>query len=155
MKTTTTVALVLAAAVAGTLAGCGVSIGDSQETRSTTDVSQPSTDVPETAPPVVATSEPAPAPSAAPYDGDVESLLTPPGATVVASQGGELVLMSSDSVDTLASFYDGALARLGAQRSEAADVGSAWGYDGTYGDGRSLQIAVVEAGGMRTVAISY
>lgn len=155
--------MTLAAVVAGTLAGCGVSIGgdsgsdtDAPETGGVSNVQESSTDGSPEVPPAAVTAAPGKGSSdAGSYSGDVKSLLTPPGATVVASSSGELVLTSSDSVSSLVTFYEGALDQLGAQRNEAGNSGSGWGYDGTYGDGQSIEIAVVDATGMRNISISY
>ncbi len=162
MKTTMvrTAALVLAAVVAGTVAGCGVSVDDSgtdgQESRSAATAQEPSTGGSATPPSGAETSTSGTEPSVTrPYGGDVQGLLTPPGATVVAASPGSLVLTSSDSVDSLAGFYDDALARLGAQQSESAAVGAPWGYSGTYDDGESIEIAVLDVGEARSIAISY
>lgn len=172
MKTTTRariVTVVLAAVVAGTLAGCGGGSGSAQET--TLNVYDLLTE-PATEPSAAAASEPAAESTAPPAtgpgvsgggsrdsggsnDGNVASRLTPPGATVLGTQPGGMVLTASSGFDSLVAYYEGVLAQMGAQGT-AGREGAVWGYVGTY-DGREIrvEIAMVDAAGTCSISVSY
>ncbi len=146
--------MVLAAVVAGTVVGCSGDSGAAQETATLNPYDQLTESAPPPSP-TVTTAPPATDTTNLPHGDDVASWLTPPGATVSGTSSNEVVLMSSDPLDTLVTFYDGVLAQMGAQGTSGRE-GTAWGYVGTY-DGKPIQVqvAVVDSSGRCSIIITY
>jgi len=68
--------------------------------------------------------------------------MTPPGANVTAEVPGGLAITSTDSTDTLVSYYEGALGRLGATQVEAVRAGGDWYYHGTFDGGKTIEVTI-------------
>ena len=168
MKTTTAaraVTVALAAVVAGTLTGCGVSFDDasnkptdSQEAQSAGDASGPSLPGAPARPSTTKPPAAEPPESDSLTEADLRDMLTPPGATVDSHMTGMLSLSSTDSVEDLVAFYEDALARLGAQGEMGSSgvLSGMWAYNGTYDNGQgNIYIMITNINRTRQIMITY
>jgi hypothetical protein len=83
-------------------------------------------------------------------------ILMPPGVIANNSSAGSIAVTSSRSFQELYDFYQTALKNLGAKETDSSQYGSAWSYDGVYGNGKSISIRLSAVSGVGTgVNISY
>ena len=81
-------------------------------------------------------------------------LLTYPGAEVLISDVGYIVMTTDDSLADVKAFYLAAAKDLGAVEMDSNEE-QGWEYLGEYGEGWDLAIFVIEEAGILTITVNY